>query len=39
MIVLDSGSCILQGSTEKVFEEKKQLQELGIKIPRKVSYE
>ncbi|MBP9814690.1 ABC transporter ATP-binding protein [Candidatus Woesebacteria bacterium] len=39
MIVLDNGSCVLQGSTEKVFEEKRQLQELGIKIPRRVSYE
>jgi energy-coupling factor transport system ATP-binding protein len=38
MIVLDNGSCVLQGSTDKVFKEKVQLQTMGIKIPRKISY-
>ncbi len=39
MIVLDNGSCLLQGSTSKVFNEKTQLHTMGIKIPRRISYE
>lgn len=39
MIVLDSGSCVLQGQSDKVFEEKEHLRALGIKTPRRISYE
>lgn len=39
MIVLDNGSCVLQGSTHEVFTEETQLRNLGIKIPRRISHE
>jgi len=39
MIVLDNGSCALQGSTEEVFAQEEQLNNLGIKIPRRISHE
>ena len=36
IIVLNQGSVVLEGKTQDVFQEKKTLQQLGIKIPRKI---
>ncbi|MBP6993698.1 ABC transporter ATP-binding protein [Candidatus Woesebacteria bacterium] len=39
MIVLDNGSCAMHGSTKDVFAQRKQLHDLGIKIPRRIQHE
>lgn len=38
-IVLESGSTTIQGATRDVFAKRKQLHDLGIKIPRRIEHE
>lgn len=39
VLVLHEGACFAQGPTSEVFADKKQLLDLGIKIPRRIAYE
>lgn len=39
MIVLENGSCVLQGSPDQVFQETSTLVKMGIKVPRRIQHE